>query len=67
MLRGEYVHTRAQVLNADGSEVVADTRDIPVTDHASGAATFAAELRERGAAELIASATREIEGAGDDG
>ena len=67
ILRGEYVHTRVQVLNADGSEVVADTRDIPVTDHASGAAAFAADLRERGAADLIQAATREIEGADDDG
>ena len=53
ILQGEYVHTRVQVLGPDGEETVEATRDLPVTDHAEAAADFAAELRERGAAELI--------------
>ncbi|MFD1640557.1 hydroxymethylbilane synthase [Halohasta litorea] len=59
ILQGEYVQTRAQILSHDGSEVIEATRDLPVTNHASAATDFAAELRERGAAELIEEA-REI-------
>ncbi|MFQ3476229.1 hydroxymethylbilane synthase [Halonotius sp. F2-221B] len=53
ILQGEYVHTRVQVLGPEGEETVEATRNLPVTDHADAAADFAAELRERGAAELI--------------
>ena len=53
ILQGTYVYTRAQVLGPDGEETVEATRDLPVTDHATAAADFAAELRDRGAAELI--------------
>jgi len=56
ILQGEYVHTRTQVLGPDGEETVEATRDLPVTDHATAAADFAADLRERGAAELIEAA-----------
>ena len=56
ILQGEYVHTRAQILSHDGSEVIEATRDLPVVDHAEAAAEFAAGLRERGAAELITEA-----------
>jgi len=56
ILQGEYVQTRAQILSGDGSEVIEATRDLPVSDHATAAAEFAAALRERGAAELIAAA-----------
>jgi len=56
ILQGEYVHTRAQVLGPDGEETVEATQDLPVTDHATAAADFAADLRERGAAELIEAA-----------
>ena len=59
ILQGEYVHTRVQVLGPDGEETVEATRDLPVTDHAEAAADFAAELRERGAAELIDAAKTE--------
>src|SRR6056297_445284 len=59
ILQGEYVQTRAQILSHDGSEVIEATRDLPVVDHAEAAADFAADLRERGAAELIEEA-REI-------
>ena len=53
MLQGEYVHARAQILGPDGTETVEATRDLPATDHATAAAKFAADLRKRGAAELI--------------
>ena len=53
IVQGEYVHTRVQVLGPDGEETVEATRDLPITDHATAAADFAADLRERGAAELI--------------
>ena len=59
ILQGEYVQTRAQILSHDGSEVIEATRDLPVVDHAEAAADFAADLRDRGAAELIDDA-REI-------
>ena len=59
ILQGEYVQTRAQILSHDGSEVIEATRDLPVANHASAAADFAADLRDRGAAELIEEA-REI-------
>jgi len=61
ILQGEYVQTRAQILSHDGSEVIEATRDLPVVDHASAAAEFAADLRERGAAELIEEARRVAE------
>jgi len=67
VVQGEYVQTRAQILSTDGSEVIEATRDLPVVDHASAAADFAADLRERGAADLIDAArendTRDTGGA----
>jgi hydroxymethylbilane synthase (EC 2.5.1.61) len=66
VLQGEYVHTRAQVLAHDGDELIEATRDLPVTDHADAAAEFAADLRERGAAEVIDAARAAAEEAGDD-
>ena len=58
-LRGSYVHTVARVLNRDGTEEVRETRVLPVERHAEAAATFAADLADRGAAELIEQAKRE--------
>jgi hydroxymethylbilane synthase len=52
-VQGEYVQARAQVLSPDGEDVVAEARDLPVDDHANAAADFAADLREKGAADLI--------------
>ncbi|ESS08388.1 MAG: hydroxymethylbilane synthase [uncultured archaeon A07HN63] len=66
VLQGEYVHTRAQVLAHDGDDIIEATRDLPVTDHADAAAEFAADLRERGAAEVIDAARAAAEEAGDD-
>ncbi|WP_255194825.1 hydroxymethylbilane synthase [Halorarius litoreus] len=58
-LRGSYVHTVARVLNRDGTEEVKETRDLPVERHPSAARKFAADLADRGAADLVAEAKRE--------
>lgn len=58
-LRGAVVSTTVRVLSRDGTEQIRASRDLPVEDHARAAATFAAELVDRGAAELVAAARRE--------
>jgi hydroxymethylbilane synthase len=58
-VQGEYVNVRAQVLSTDGTEVVADTRDLPVETHVQAAVDFAEELADRGAADLVAAAREE--------
>jgi hydroxymethylbilane synthase len=59
LLQGEHVTTRVRVLSADGSEEVRESRDLPADRHAEAAREFAADLRDRGAAELIEAAKRE--------
>ncbi|RLM72969.1 hydroxymethylbilane synthase [Halorubrum sp. Atlit-26R] len=66
MVRGEHVHVRARVLSTDGTEEVADTRDLPVRSHGTAAAEFAADLADRGADDLIAEAREEAETGEDD-
>ncbi|TKX67903.1 hydroxymethylbilane synthase [Halorubrum sp. SP9] len=67
LVKGEHVHVRARVLSTDGTEEVADTRDLPIRSHATAAAEFAADLADRGADDLIAEARDEAEtGGGDD-
>ncbi|GAA0550246.1 hydroxymethylbilane synthase [Halorubrum ejinorense] len=61
LVKGEHVHVRARVLSTDGTEEVADTRDLPIRSHATAAAEFAADLADRGAADLIAEAREESE------
>ncbi|OYR49770.1 hydroxymethylbilane synthase [Halorubrum sp. Ea8] len=61
LVQGEHVHTRVRVLSTDGTEEVADTRDLPIRSHAKAAESFAADLAERGAADLIAAAREEAE------
>ncbi|ELZ49691.1 porphobilinogen deaminase [Halorubrum distributum JCM 9100] len=61
MVQGEHVHVRARVLSTDGTEEVADTRDLPIRSHATAAAEFAAELADRGADDLIAEAREAAE------
>jgi hydroxymethylbilane synthase len=56
VVQGDRVQTRVQVLSADGDDAVEATRALPVTDHAAAAASFAADLRERGAADLVRAA-----------
>ncbi|WP_418282017.1 hydroxymethylbilane synthase [Halorubrum sp. DTA98] len=64
LVQGGYVHTRVRVLSTDGTEEVADTRDLPIGSYATAAEEFASDLAERGAAELIDRAREE---AGSDG
>jgi len=59
LVKGEHVHVRARILSTDGTEEVADTRDLPVRSHATAAAEFAADLADRGADDLIAEAREE--------
>jgi hydroxymethylbilane synthase len=61
LVQGEHVHTRVRVLSTDGTEEVADTRDLPIRSHAKAAEAFAADLADRGAADLIATAREEAE------
>jgi hydroxymethylbilane synthase len=67
LVQGEHVHTRVRVLSTDGTEEVADTRDLPIRSHAKAAESFAADLADRGAADLIAAAREETEGVADEG
>ncbi|WP_424016018.1 hydroxymethylbilane synthase [Halorubrum xinjiangense] len=66
MVQGEHIHVRARVLSTDGTEEVADTRDLPIRSHATAAAEFAADLADRGADDLIAEAREEAETGEDD-
>ena len=60
-VQGEYVNVRARVLSTDGTEEVADARDLPIRNHAKEAEAFAADLADRGADELIAAARAEVD------
>ena len=59
LLQGEYVSTRVRVSSREGDREVEATRDLPAERHAAAAREFAADLRERGAAELIEEARRD--------
>ena len=59
LIQGENVHVDVQVFSQDGSEKIEATRDLPVQNHVAAAKDVAAELREKGAAELIEAAKRE--------
>jgi hydroxymethylbilane synthase len=60
-VQGDTVSVRAQVLSTDGTEVVEDTRELPIETHAEAATEFAADLAERGAADLVEAAKDESE------
>ena len=53
VIQGEYVHATVRVQDTAGTEEVSANRDLPVADHPAAARDLAADLRERGAAELI--------------
>jgi hydroxymethylbilane synthase len=57
-LRGEYVHVVARVQDRAGDETIRGTADLPARDHATAAREFAADLADRGGAELVAEARR---------
>jgi hydroxymethylbilane synthase len=64
-VQGAVVNCVVRVLSRDGTEEVRATRDLPVESHPDAARSFAADLRERGAAELIRQArVREDEARG---
>ena len=56
VLQGGYVNATVQVYSQDGTECIEASRDLDAERHADEAAAFAAELADRGAAELIAEA-----------
>jgi len=60
-VQGPYVRTIVRVLSRDGSEAVEAGRDLPVGRHPETAREFAADLRERGAADIVARATRDAD------
>jgi len=59
LVQGEIVRTDVQVFSRDGTEQVGETRDLDAENYARDARALANDLRERGAAELIAAARRE--------
>jgi len=59
LIQGEGVRVDVQVFSQDGTEKIEATRDLPVENHVSAAKELAAELRDRGAAELIEAAQRD--------
>jgi len=58
VVQGEYVHVTARVLDRDGTEEVARSRDLPVETHREAAREFAADLAESGARALVERAAR---------
>ena len=60
-VQGGVVHVEVQVLSTDGERVVSSSRNLDVDRHAHAAREFAADLRDRGAAELIEAAKREAD------
>ncbi len=59
IVQGDVVRTTVQVLSQDGSEELKETRGLDVETYAAAAREFAADLADRGAAELIQEAKRE--------
>ena len=53
VIQGEYVRVAVRVLSRDGTEEVAATRDLPIERHPAAARELAADLADRGAADLI--------------
>jgi hydroxymethylbilane synthase len=60
VLQGSYVHATVQVFGPDG-DLVEASRDLPVEQHGTAAADFAADLRNRGAADLVERAAEAAE------
>lgn len=59
VVKGEHVHATVQVLDRDGTETIAANRDLPIEHYVEEARAFAADLRDRGAADLVEAARRE--------
>ena len=58
-VQGSVVRVETQVFSTDGEEVVDGSRNLAIDEHAHAARAFAADLRDRGAADLIEAARRE--------
>lgn len=61
IVQGEYVHATVQVYSRDGEDSVAGSRDLPIETHVDAARTFAADLADQGAADLIETAVAAAE------
>lgn len=61
VVQGGYVHTTVQVYSRDGEERVAESRDLPIETHVEAARSFAADLADQGAADLIEAATESVD------
>ncbi|WP_336035907.1 hydroxymethylbilane synthase [Halobacterium yunchengense] len=59
VVQGPVVRTDVQVFSRDGTEQVGETRELAAENYASEASAFAADLRERGAADLVERARRD--------
>jgi hydroxymethylbilane synthase len=60
-LRGEYVHAVACVQDRAGETTVAESRDLPASDHARAAREFARDLAGEGADDLVREARKTAE------
>jgi hydroxymethylbilane synthase len=58
LVQGDIVRTAVQVFSQDGSEQVGETRELDASNYAEEARGLAADLRERGAADLVEAARR---------
>jgi hydroxymethylbilane synthase len=58
VLQGSVVRATVRVLDRDGDSEVRETRELPVERHRRAAREFAADLADRGAADLIARARK---------
>ncbi|MFB6151648.1 MAG: hydroxymethylbilane synthase [Haloarculaceae archaeon] len=63
VLQGPVVRTAVRVLDREGDEEVRATRELPAERHREAAREFAADLADRGAADLIERARRDADGA----
>ena len=59
LVQGDVVRTAVQVFSRDGSQQVGETRELDASHYAKEARELAADLRERGAADLVEEARRE--------
>ncbi|MFW5903442.1 MAG: hydroxymethylbilane synthase [Halolamina sp.] len=58
-IKGDVVATRVQVLSQDGETEIAASRDLEIERYAEEARSFAADLADRGASDLVEEAARE--------
>jgi hydroxymethylbilane synthase len=59
IVQGEHVQTRVRILSQDGTEEIEATRDLSIENHPEAARSFAEDLADRGAADLIRQARKE--------